>query len=231
MQGKERNLKMKYVHKQVLLMLVILLLFSMPEKGGITVLARATDTGAAPESLETPLGGIHLWKTDAMDRPLADVSFRIARLTTEEEYGDKDVIKEALRVGGTEQIVVFVDFYPNASMTGEKIYEVTTDEHGKAALYGLPYGTYFLLETKAPAGYDLLNEPIIVAVNESSHLTEADGVEDGQRHRIDNTIHIVNTKLVLPGTGGMGTKLFTTLGVVLLSSAGLLILSNYKKRV
>lgn len=222
---------MKHIRKKTGLLLLILLLAVLPDNWSLTVFAQEAADSTLPELQEAPTGGINLWKTDTMDNPLASASFCIARLATQEEYNDRNIIKEALKVGNSEQIVIFVDFYPTASMTGEKTYEVSTDEEGKASLYGLPYGTYFLVENRAPAGYNLPTQPLIVAVSETSHLTQADGCEDAQRHLIDNTIHIVNTKLVLPDTGGMGTKLFTILGITILASAGLLLLTNYKKRV
>lgn len=139
--------------------------------------------------------------------------------------------KEILNVGGKELSVVFVEFHAAADMSDKKTPEVTTGEDGQAVFYGLAYGTYYLVETKAPAGYNLLTQPITVEINESSHLTKADGWENAEGEVIDNTIHVVNTKFILPETGGMGTTVFTVAGILIIGAACLLLLSNRKKKV
>ena len=174
---------------------------------------------------EVHTGGLNLLKTDVEDVPLAGATFKIARQATDAELADETVTKEILNVGVEKLSVVFVDFYDTADMSGEKVSEVTTGEDGKAVFYGLAYGTYYLVETKAPAGYNLLTEPIVVTVNAYSHLTE------NSDQAADNTIHVVNTRFVLPDTGGMGTTMFTVVGIVIIGAACLLLLSNRKKRV
>lgn len=180
---------------------------------------------------EVHTGGIHILKTDTSDTPLAGAIFKIAREATEAELSDTAVTKEILNVGGKELSVVFVEFHAAADMSDKKTPEVTTGEDGQAVFYGLAYGTYYLVETKAPEGYNLLTQPITVEINESSHLTKADGWENAEGEVIDNTIHVVNTKFILPETGGMGTTVFTVAGILIIGAACLLLLSNRKKKV
>lgn len=71
---------------------------------------------------------------------------------------------------------------------------------GKFLLEGIPLGNYQLKETKAPAGYQLLSNPISVVVNQST-IPVSVGVGG----------KIANTQMVVPGiplTGGMGMFLF-----------------------
>ena len=82
--------------------------------------------------------------------------------------------------------------------------------------YGLDYGTYYIVETKAPDGYNLLSEPITVEIDGSSHL-EA------------NKVTVINTKFALPETGGMGTAVFTAAGIGILSVGMLLLISERKR--
>lgn len=179
---------------------------------------------------EVHTGGTNILKTDKDDAPLAGAVFKIAREATEAELADESVVKEILTVNGTALNVVFVDFYPTADLSGEKATQVTTDENGEAVLYGLAYGTYYILETKAPEGYNLLTAPIQVEISETSHLKAADGVLDTEDQVIDSVITVINTRFVLPETGGMGTTLFTVTGIGVIAVAAVMLLFTGKKK-
>lgn len=165
---------------------------------------------------EVVTGGTGLIKIDSAESsPLAGAQFRIARAATEEEIASGAA--EKLTVDGVSLDVVFVDYYAAADLTGEKVSVSTTNADGKLYFCGLSYGTYYLVETKAPTGYNLLRAPITVEIDELSH-TEA------------SFVTVKNSRFYLPETGGMGTTLFTAAGsAVLLSSGALLILSRKKK--
>ena len=169
---------------------------------------------------EVHTGGIHLHKTDVDGNPLAGAQFRIAREATEEELADPQVQKQKLTVDSQVIDVVFVSFHPQDDLSGEKVDIITTDEEGNAAFCGLAYGTYYIVETKAPAGYNLLSEPIEARINELSHKADEE---------LDSTILVVNTRFVLPETGGIGTTLFTIVGLLILCCAAAMLLLNYKK--
>ena len=179
---------------------------------------------------EVHTGGKNILKTDSANAPLAGATFKIAREATQEEIVDTNVTKDTLHVDGKELTVVFVDFHATKEMTEEKVFEVTTDENGKAVFYGLAYGDYYIVETQAPAGYNLLTQPIAVTINESSHLTEEDEWLDADNQYVDNTLQIINTKFVLPETGGVGTALFTIAGLGIIGTAGMLLFLNRKKK-
>ncbi|MCL2563342.1 MAG: SpaH/EbpB family LPXTG-anchored major pilin [Oscillospiraceae bacterium] len=103
------------------------------------------------------------------------------------------------------------------------IMTATSGTDGIASFYGLPEGTYFLYEYAAPAGYTAIPYPMQVEVN-----AEAVGVYP------DNYIISVtvtnSASFNLPLTGGMGTILFTAVGLVLIGSAVLLIIVVGKKK-
>ena len=96
---------------------------------------------------------------------------------------------------------------------------VTTNKNGAASFDGLANGTYYLEETVAPAGYNLLEEPVEVEVKGGD--TEA---------KLSVTAEVANnTGALLPSTGGMGTTIFYVLGSIL--ALGAVVLLVTKKRM
>lgn len=170
---------------------------------------------------EVHMGGLVIdkYKKGETATKLEGAVFKIARDATADEIADDSVVKETITVNGEDKTVVFVDFYDTDAIDGERVTEVTTDANGKAVVNGLAYGNYYLVETKAPEGYNLLTSPITVTINESSHITE-------------NAVTVENSaKFILPITGGTGTMLFTMSGILLIGLAIILIVSSKKKKV
>lgn len=103
--------------------------------------------------------------------------------------------------------------------------ELTTDTDGNITVKGLKEGTYYLEETEAPDGYNKLTAPVKVEItNKSDTISELESVEaDGKAGTVAQavgTITIANNKgSTLPSTGGMGTKLFYTIGGILMAGA------------
>ena len=90
---------------------------------------------------------------------------------------------------------------------------------------GLKPGTYTLKETDAPDGYRLLNKPIEIVIDELGNVTvDGDKQENvlvsGEKHN-QIEIDVKNEpKAPLPSTGGPGTLLFTLIGVLAVTAAG-----------
>lgn len=179
---------------------------------------------------EVHTGGVHLLKTDSEGKPLAGAIFKLARAATEEEIADPKLQNQTLVVDETELQVVFVDFHPSEDIAGERVTEIITKEDGKAAFYGLAYGTYYIVETKAPSGFNLLTNPITVEINAQSHITAKDNILDEKQEIVDNTIRVINTRYVMPETGGIGTTVFTVTGMGIIGAAMLLIFMNSRKK-
>ena len=96
----------------------------------------------------------------------------------------------------------------------------TTDDSGAASFDGLDNGDYYLVETKAPDGYNQLTEPHKVTVAGSSTDTT----------KLSVTAKVANsTGTTLPSTGGMGTTVFYVVGGGLMAVAVVLLVT--KKRM
>lgn len=98
--------------------------------------------------------------------------------------------------------------------------KVTTDNKGEAFFEGLADGTYYLVETKAPAGYNPLTAPVPVTVAGSS----TDITKLSVTAKVEN-----QAGTLLPSTGGVGTTVFYVLGAVLVLGAVVLLVT--KKRM
>lgn len=89
--------------------------------------------------------------------------------------------------------------------TGKVIATQTTPASGIISFTNLNLGNYTLTETKAPSGYRLNQTPINVTVKDGTTVTI----------KVPNA----SNTAILPNTGGMGTILFTVIGIVLIALA------------
>ena len=114
---------------------------------------------------------------------------------------------------------------PHTAVKGIKLESgLVTDNNGSATFEkyqanGTHY-TYYLVETKAPSGYNLLDNA--VKVNFTYEEAEATaGIY---------TVEVPNSSgIKLPITGGTGTVIFTVIGIVLMVGAVILLVVSRKK--
>ena len=122
--------------------------------------------------------------------------------------------------------------------------------NGKS-VFGLPEGVYHLMETKAPSGYTLKAEPVVITVtdetdsedicfnskvpvagvsyDEGTELSsDENGIGDGIQFVSETsvyTLRISNISCVsLPATGGTGTRLFYLAGFLLMGFGAILLI-------
>ena len=94
---------------------------------------------------------------------------------------------------------------------------VTTGSDGYAKSTGLAEGTYYVKETKAPTGYQLLTDPIPIKIgpNQTGEEVLQDTDSDGY-YELD----VANAKVgLLPVTGGVGTIILTLVGLAIVGGA------------
>lgn len=96
---------------------------------------------------------------------------------------------------------------------------------------GLAEGTYYLVETQAPAGYNKLTAPIEIKITKSadtdvnSWTISKDGTAEN-----DKIIDIENsTGSLLPSTGGMGTIIFAVIAAILVLGVAVSFIRDKRK--
>ncbi|MDQ4503862.1 SpaH/EbpB family LPXTG-anchored major pilin [Sinomonas sp. ASV322] len=93
--------------------------------------------------------------------------------------------------------------------------------NGAAVSPGQPgYQAYWLVETQAPAGYELLAQPVQTTVTSSDPTVVT--------VTVNNVPH--NAGFQLPLTGGAGTWALTAGGILVLAGAGLFMVTGRRKR-
>lgn len=114
---------------------------------------------------------------------------------------------------------------PHTTITGILLESgLTTDANGAATFEkyeanGTNYD-YYLVETQAPSGYNLLDDAVKVNFTDSGVAT-TEGIY---------TVKVPNSSgIKLPITGGTGTVIFTVIGIVLMVGAVILLVVSRKK--
>lgn len=117
--------------------------------------------------------------------------------------------------------------------TDTAVDTITTGETGELVINGLADGIYYLTETKAPRGYNLLREPVKVKIDHTTangKLTETSFVADQTQTDTSGLVKVENNAgAELPSTGGIGTTAFYVLGSAM--ALGAVILLVTKKRM
>lgn len=148
-------------------------------------------------------GTVILKKVDIKGNTLNGAEFQLLKVTS--------AGKESAEATKTPVSVVRVSAGEyKVALDGEKDATTTlVATNGTLKVTGLDEGNYEFKETKAPTGYKVSSE------NKAFTMTA-----DEEKEVTVNAGEFVNTKLSsLPSTGGMGTYLFTIIGVVVMAGA------------
>lgn len=170
-----------------------------------------------PEEVKTPTFPVHINKVDDKQAALAGAEFEL--------YPDNggSAGTTAIKVSGSGGIY---KINPASGETKMTTATITGPHFGKEGGYnlvinGLKAGIYWLRETKAPDGYNKLENDIKITVtnNNDGTYTISTDQKDGINVS-DNIVTIVNkSSSALPETGGTGTLLLTAVGALLVAVA------------
>lgn len=158
---------------------------------------------------------------------------------------DSAVTNNLIKVTGTTPNYVINDG-TNTSATAQYIMETATGNNlGQLNITGLNKGVYYLYETKAPDGYNRITEPIKIEITEATTEKGTDSnfsvtslkykINDGTEKTGTTATGVISANVentsgsTLPSTGGMGTKLFYTIGGILMAGAAIVLVVRKRR--
>lgn len=174
-------------------------------------------TTTTPSEAKTPTYPLDIKKFAKTDnKMLAGAKFKLYK----DSVADENVIK----VTGSEGNYV-VD--PNSKNTVFESVASITGQNYNLHVNGLAAGTYYLVETEAPAGYNKLTASIkvVIAKDGDNWTISKDGTPE-----TDKIIDVENsTGSILPSTGGMGTIAFTVVAAILVLGVAVSFIRDRKR--
>ena len=181
-------------------------------------------TKTTPSEAKTPTYPLDILKKEKTSKKeLAGAKFSLYKTETDAKAGTN-----AITVSGSDGKYV-VD--PTSKNT---VFESVASIEGKdynLHVNGLAAGSYWLVETQAPAGYNKLTAPIEIKItkSEDADVDKWTISKDGTVEN-DKIIDIENsTGSLLPSTGGMGTIIFAVIAAILVLGVAVSFIRDKRK--
>ena len=131
--------------------------------------------------------------------------------------------------GGNEIKVIFDEanhIYRVATEAEKDAAVAITATNGKATIFGLGNGTYYLEETKQPEGYNKLAPRVEVKVENAYNKATTETADNVIKY-VRGGVRVINYNgTVLPTTGGLGTTLFIAIGSLVALMAAVVLVTN-----
>lgn len=187
-------------------------------------------TTTTPSEAKTPTYPLDINKIKkGSEEKLAGAKFRLYSSEADAKANDES---KAIKVSPVVAGVAGNYVVDSASTTTEFESVKSIEEKGyNLRVNGLAEGTYYLVETKAPEGYNKLTDPIKVEIKKSTTedvnawTLSKNGEKEG-----DKIIDVENsTGSILPSTGGMGTIAFTVVAALLVLGVAVSFIRDRKR--
>ena len=176
--------------------------------------------------------------------PLANVEFDLYKEVATGTTGAATV--DEVKKAGLDRTKTWKKINVTSLKTGAE-----GENKGKVSQGGLKNGDYYLVETKTNQDYNLLKAPVKVTLNiayttttKAEYYTTKEGIKTLVKHEVEKTEFknngvasdgiqiqtVINKKgFELPLTGGMGTVLFSVIGLALVLAGVVVITASRKK--
>nr|WP_275041464.1 isopeptide-forming domain-containing fimbrial protein [Streptococcus agalactiae] len=152
---------------------------------------------------------------------------RKSGVATDAEKAAVDSTKSALATVSEKQ-KAYNDAFVKANYSYEwvedknakNVVKLISNDKGQFEITGLTEGQYSLEETQAPTGYAKLSGDVSFNVNATSYSKgSAQDIEYTQGSKTKDAQQVINKKVTIPQTGGIGTIFFTIIGLSIMLGA------------
>ena len=179
-------------------------------------------TTTTPSEAKTPTYPLAIKKfAKNGGKTLAGAKFKLYSNKTDADAANENAIKV---LGSNGNYVVD----PTSPTTEFVSVDSITGQGYNLHVNGLAAGTYYLVETKAPEGYNKLTDPIKVTITKAGDTNWT--VKKNDTAENDKIIDVENsTGSILPSTGGMGTIAFTVVAALLVLGVAVSFIHDRKR--
>ena len=181
-------------------------------------------TTTTPSEAKTPTYPLDIKKfAKNGGKTLAGAKFKLYSNKTDADKANENAIKVSAVTDKAGHYVVD----PTSTTTEFESVASIDDKNYNLHVNGLAAGTYYLVETEAPAGYNKLTDPIKVEITkdgDSWTISKNDAKEEDKIIDVENS-----TGSLLPSTGGMGTIAFTVVAALLVLGVAVSFIRDKKR--
>lgn len=186
-------------------------------------------TTTTPSEAKTPTYPLDIKKfAKNGGKTLAGAKFKLYSNKTDADKANENAIKVSAVTDKAGHYVVD----PTSTTTEFESVASIDGKNYNLHVNGLAAGTYYLVETEAPAGYNKLTAPIEVKIQKSNDSSDESKwtISKDDTVETDKIIDVENsTGSLLPSTGGMGTIAFAVVAAILVFGVAVSFIRDKKR--